>query len=375
MSTVKVLKLIALVPLAGMMMGNQSCQKQEPVVETRALRKIVEMGNIKAQPIMLPEGGSFDFQFVANQQMYGVITASKKFTMRVAPPIVSDPSLSTASNLEDSSKYFNLTKADLGMVQKSLDASKKSFQSIFSRESWCMVNLPQARIYGSINGFEISGGNGIHIGYSPTGASASFGGSLDFEVQYAQLDLSMRAMPALGTTVLAAANIDSTQTKKSMKFTLSYSGLSAGMSYFMSTPLAQVTENGLTKGLDALATQMKDDSWYSRVFADADKAIILVGGLDVGYQIGDQLDIYNEQYAWDGEPCNSNYLGGVGTGASSYYGRVEIVSVGDQLSEAKMIQIDPNSTQGFASVGAKVRLYKLKETLDKEKEAAAATKK
>ena len=368
----QVIKFLALVPVAGMMMGNQSCQKQ-PVVEKRSYKKIVEMGSIQAQPILLPGGQSFDFKFVANQQMYGVITASKKFAMRTAPPIVADPSQATTSNVEDS-RYFNLSKADMGLFQKSLDANKKSIQSVFSRESWCMVNLPQAKISGAINGFEITGGNGISIGYSPTGASSSFGGAMEFETQTAQLDLSMRAMPPLGSTVLAAANIDSKQTKKATKFKLSYAGLSAGMSYFYSTPLASVTENGLTMGLDALAKQMGDDTWYSRVFADADKAVILVGGLDVGYKVGDQLDVYNEQYAWDGEPCNSNYLGGVGTGSSSYYARVEIVSVGDQLSEAKVLQIDPNATQGFASIGAKVRLHKLKEDLDKEK-AAAATKK
>lgn len=366
----KVLKYFALVPVAGMMMGNQSCQKQ--VVAKRSYKKIVEMGSIQAQPILLPGGGIFDFKFVANQQMYGVITASKKFAMRSAPPIAADPSLSVGGNLE-SNQYFNLSKADLGLMQKSLDANKKTVQSVFSRESWCMVNLPQAKISGSINGFEISGGKGLNIGYSPAGVSSVFGGGVAFETQSAQLDLSMRAMPPLGTTVLAAANIDSTQTKKATKFNLSYAGLSAGMSYFYSTPLASVTENGLTMGLNALAKQMGDDTWYSRVFADADKAVILVGGLDVGYKVGDQLDIYNEQYAWDGEPCNSNYLGGVGTGSSSFYARVEIVSVGDQLSEAKVLKIDANATQGFASVGAKVRLHKLVE--DVQAERSAATKK
>jgi hypothetical protein len=371
MKTVKVLKILALVPVAGMVMGNKSCQKPPPEVEKRSYKKIVEMGSIQAQPIQLPGGASFDFRFVANQQMYGVVTASKKFTMRVTPPISGDPSQSASNNVEDN-KYFNLSKADAVLVQKSLDANKKNVQSVFSRESWCMVNLPQAKIYGAINGFEIVGGNGISIGYSPSGVSSSFGGEVEFETQYAQLDLSMRAMPPLGSTVLAAANVDSKQTKKSTKFKLSYAGLSGGMSYFYSTPLATVTENGLIMGLDALDKQMTDDSWYSRVFADADKAVILVGGIDVGYKEGDQLDVYNEQYAWDGEPCNSNYLGGVGTGSSSYYGRVEIVSVGDQLSEAKVLQIDPNATQGFASIGAKVRLFKLKEDLDKEKAAVEA---
>ena len=53
----------------------------------------------------------------------------------------------------------------------------------------------------------------------------------------------------------------------------------------------------------------------------------------------------------------------MGTGEDSYYARVEITSVGDQLSQAKVIKIDPNAVQGFASVGAKVKLYMLKEDL------------
>ncbi len=372
MKATSVLKALTLVSSAGLLMGNQSCQQQVPT--TRTYKKIVEMGSIAAQPIKLPDGSSFDFRFVANQQLYGVVAESTNFTLRSAPPISSNPAFASTSSVADSN-YFNLSKADMSMLQKGFDESKSDFRSVFSRSAWCMVNFPQAKIYGSINSFEMVGGGGLSIGYTPAGpvSSGIAGANMNFNVQYAQLDLSMRALPPLGSTILGATNVTAKQTKTNINLGINFGLFSIGPSYFYSTPLATVTKRGLATGLTQLYDQMAKDDWYSRVFADQDTQVVVVGGSDVGYKIGDQLDIYNEQYAWDGEPCNSNYLGSTGMGSDSYYARVEIISVGDQLSQAKVIKIDPNATQSFASVGAKVKLYKFKETLDAEA-AAAKTK-
>lgn len=362
MKATQILKAMALVPVAGLMMGNQSCQQQQ-AVQKRTYKKIVEMGSIAAQPILLPDGSSFDFKFVANQQMYGVIADNGNFSLRGNSLVVSDPSLSSTSSLKDS-QAFNLSANDKTLLQKSFDVSQSDFRAAFSRTAWCMVNLPQAKLYGSINSFEIIGGGGLSLGYTPTGPIGGIAGaSVNFNVQSAQLDLSMRGLPALGNTILGATNVTSKQTKTNIGLNINFGLFSVGPSFYYSTPLATVVKKGLTTGLDQLATQMSNDEWYTRVFADQDTSVILVGGTDVGFEVGDQLDIYNEQYAWDGEPCNSNYLGGVGTGEDSYYARVEITSVGDQLSQAKVIKIDPNAVQGFASVGAKVKLYMLKEDL------------
>ncbi len=374
MKAKNLLKAITLVSTAGLMMGNQSCQQQ---AASRSYRKIVEMGSIQAQPIQLPDGSTFDFKYVANQQLYGVISQSTQFTLRTSAPIAGDPSLASSSSLAQSSA-FNLSKADLSMLQKSFDAKQMDFRAAFSRTAWCMVNLPQARIYGSINSFEIVGGGGIKLGYTPAGSifAGIAGANANISVQFAQMDLSMRAMPALGTTVLGAVDINSTQTKTNVGLNIDFGLFEVGPSAYYSTPLATVTKNGLIKGLSGVAADMDSkpsNDWYSRVFADQDTSLVLVGGADVGYEVGDQLDIYNEQYSWSGEACNSTYQGSTGIGADSYYGRVEITSVGDQLAQAKVIQIDPNASQGFASVGAKVIAYKTHEVLASE--AAAAAKK
>lgn len=363
MKATNILKAFALISTAGLMMGNQSCQQQ--VAKKRELKKIVEMGQIQAPSIQLPNGKTFDFGFVANQQIFGVITDSGHFAIRSAPPLAMDPT-STAASLGDN-KYFNLNKADADILQKSMaEVGQTDFKAVFSPTAWCMVNLPQLKISGSINSFEMIGGGGLSLGYSPAGAISTglTSASVGFNVEKSQMDASFRAESALPYTFKSnwATNVTAKQTKLDAKFAISFGPLSAGPSFYYQTPLATVTKNAMTLGMNQLSSLMVTaDPWYSRVFADHDVAVTVVGGQDVGFEEGDQIDIYNEEYSWSGEPCNSTLYSNVGTGTDSYYARAIITSVGSGLSRAEIVKGSINPNQGRALVGAKVKLYKLHE--------------
>ncbi|MGE5085680.1 MAG: hypothetical protein ACM3MG_05220, partial [Bacillota bacterium] len=71
----KFVKTAVLVAGAAMTMGNQKCQQQP---QARTLKKIVDISAVTSAPISFPDGSSFDFQYVANQQIYGVLQESNE---------------------------------------------------------------------------------------------------------------------------------------------------------------------------------------------------------------------------------------------------------------------------------------------------------
>jgi hypothetical protein len=335
---------------AAMMMGNQKCEQPATSTE-RSLKKIVDLGAIRSSPVNFPSG-QFDFQFVANQQIYAIMLDSKEFAFKYNPPIAVPPAQATGDT-----NFFNLTKAD-GVAMKAFSQAvgKDDYQLQYAKTAWCMVNQPQAKISGSVNSFELLGGGGLSLGFTPAGAisAGSVSGSLGFNVEYAQLDISMVATRPLTSSVTAAANVTSKQTKTKVNFALNFGQFSVGPSAYYQTPLATVTKTALTSAVSGLSTQMKKEEWYTRVMANHDTHLIVVGGADVNLEVGDQLLVYNEDYYWEGEPCNSKYLGG-GAQANAAVAKIEIDWVGDEISRGKVVQQNDEN----AVIGAKVKLYKM----------------
>ncbi|MBK9323367.1 MAG: hypothetical protein IPM97_10560 [Bdellovibrionaceae bacterium] len=337
-----------LIVTAGLMMGNQSCQ-QEPVAP-RELKRMIEMGKVISPKIDLPQGGSFDFEFVANQQIYGVLQKSEHFALRYAPPVESVPDMPSRG----SQKTVNVSSNDRTMLKAFAANGGFSEKAQYSTEAECMINLPSSRIAGSVNAFEMIGGAGVKIGFTQAGP-INVGGlsNVGIAIQWAQLDLSMLATHPLTQSVLAATNVSSKQTKTQVNFTLDVGGFSVGPSAYYQTPLAKVTQKALTTGAEELYKQINSkEEWYSRVLMNHDTHLVMLGGTNVNAKIGDRFNIYNELYYWEGEPCRSRYYGG---GSSSPVATIEIDWVGDEVSRGKVVdQTDENPV-----LGAKVKILKL----------------
>lgn len=347
----KVLKASLLLAGAAMTMGNQKCEQKAPQAPARSLKKIVELGAIRSSPIIFPGGSGFDFQFVANQQIYGVLLESKDFALKYNPPIAIPPE--QARDGDDG--FYNLTKTD-GQMMKAFShaAGKDNYNVQYAKTAWCMVNTPQAKLAGSVNSFELIGGGGLTIGFNPTGAHPTNGlSSAGLNVEWAQLDLSLMALRPLTSKVIAASNVTSKQTKTKVNFGLNFGAFTVGPSAYYQTPLAQVTKNALVKSVGALSESLKKEEWYTRVLANHDTHLVVIGGTDVGLEPGDHLLIYNEDYYWEGEPCNSRYLGG-GAQAGSAVAKIELDWVGDEISRGRVIEQNDNN----AVIGAKVKLFK-----------------
>jgi hypothetical protein len=347
---------------AGLMMGNQSCQ-QQPVAK-RELRRLVEMGKVTSPVVNLPEGGTFDFEYVANQQIYAILQNSQHFSLRYQPPVVTVP---TAFSGE--TKALSIGAKDAMMMKAFAMKAGVSDKIQYSKDAECMINLPNAKIYGSVNSFEMLGGAGVNIGFDPTGAHNVSGLSLiKANVQSSQLDLSLAAISPLSKKTVSAANVTAKQTKGSFSLGFNIGVLSIGPSAYYQTPLATVTKTGLTSGVNALFNNWTAIPWQTRVLMNHDTHLAIVGGVDMNLKVGDRLNVYNDEYYWDGEPCapDARYIGG---GAKDPVAVIELDWVGDEVSRGRVIQ----QTDENAVPGARVTLLKLAEDIAAEAAAAKPT--
>lgn len=341
------LKAGVLISTAGLMMGNQSCEQQP--AQGRELKRIVEVGKLTSPQIVLPQGGSFDFQYVANQQIYAVLQNSEHFALRYAPPVLPDPNPGFSDQ-----KYFNVTNNDKVMLKAMAANAGIADKPQYSKEAECLVNLPNARIAGSVNSFEMIGGAGVQIGFNAAGPIDVSGlTGLGFNIEFAQLALSMMATHPLTNGLLAAANVSAKQTKTKVNFTLNVGAFTVGPSAYYQTPLAKVTEKALISGVTNLYDGLKTkEEWYSRILMDHDSDLVFLGGKNVGVKEGDEFSVYNELYYWEGDPCNSKYYGG---GAGTPVATLKVHTVGDEISFARRTDNgDENPV-----LGAKVKVLKL----------------
>lgn len=343
----KAMKAMVLIAGAAMTMGNQKCEEK---ASARSLKKIVDMGSIRSSPLVLPST-TFDFQFVANEQIYDVLINSDKFALRYAPTISAPPS--TASSGADVSIY-NLSSNDRNQLRSFANAAgKQNAELKYSKTAWCMVNVGQTKVSGVINSFEVVGGGGIKVGFNPQGSYSTSGLTSGYmKADFAQLDLSLRASRPLSSSLLASANVTSKESKTKLGVTLNLGQFVVGADAYYSTPLASVTKAALKKAVDKLGTTLDAEPWYTRVMANHDTHLVIVGGTDVGLMPGDELLVYNEDYYWEGEPCNSKYLGG-GSSSTSAVAKIQIDWVGDEISRGKIVEQNSQN----AVIGAKVKLY------------------
>ncbi|MBX2987410.1 MAG: hypothetical protein KF802_05905 [Bdellovibrionaceae bacterium] len=346
-------KIATLAPLAGLLMGNQSCQKQDQA-QTRELKKIVDLGTISSPNLVIPGVGAFDFKFVANQQIYAILLESEGFALRYLPPVTPASSRTEVLN--------GLSANDKLVFRKALDGGSNS-QVNWSKEASCMVNMPQARLYGSVNSFEMIGGGGISLGFTPSGtmAGTGIGGNLNFQLESAQMDFSLMAAQPVSGGLMAASNVTAKQTKTNINLGINLGMFSLGPSYFYQTPLASVTKNALTLGVKGLKEQLQKEEWFTRVLANHDSHVTIIGGANLNLKKGDEVAIYNELYYWDGEPCASNYRGG-GAINPVAIGRIETAA--EEISIVKLIQ----QTDENAVIGAKVKLHRYVEQIPVEEE-------
>lgn len=339
------IKALALSPLAFLLMGNQSCQQMQTA--RAPLKKLIEVTPLSSPTIVVPGVTEFDLGLVANQQLEGALLRHEAFSLKALPRVA------PASMAWDLGR--SLSTPDVEMFRQarlSGGAAQPGYD--WSTEASCMVNLPMARLGGAVNSFEILGGSGISLGFFPGGIHTGGGlsGDVNFQVESAQMALSMKAWRPLSGNTMAAVNVTAHQTKTSLGFGLNLGMFRLGPSFFYETPLATVTLTALSRAVRSLQDSLSIEPWFTRVLANHDTELTIIGGRNLGLQVGDLLSVYNERYYWQGLPCESQYYGGA---AKEPVAIIQIESVGDEISLARIIE----GTDERPVIGAKVSVKQL----------------
>lgn len=367
-------KLILLTPMALLFMSaEKSCQEATPA---RSLKKIVQIEKISAAPILLRDE-SFDYEYVANNQLPGVLFDTNLFYHRAHMP-GQDGSLGVGGNGD--SGYFGVSKITSGKIELSKIVASKAMEQLkawypsqkvedlqISQQAACMVSRPQYRLAGSINAMEIWGGGKLQVGFNETVTSIPIGGS--FNVDKARMAISMVATNPFTDEVIGAVNSSATKTDYSIKIGIDLGIIHIGPEFYKKTGMSEVTEKGLRNGIQAVYDLLSRDPWYTRVFLNKDREVVLVGGSEIGLIVGDQLKVTNEAHVWRGVPCGSTsiYEGSYPTDRTW---TVEVIAVGDGFSRAKVLAVREDDN---IEPGARVTLVKLFDPNAKKAESGAST--
>ena len=333
-------KAALLLAAAGLLMGNQGCQETAGPTDNgeRILRRRVQMKRIDAPAIQLPAsagGGQFDFAFVANAQIYDILSKTQSFTTAtVDPNDLYDP-----SQLSDDGKaYFNQCGDEEDAGTPVINKLSGKIQTI-SRSASCMIDMPQAVIEGSIFDFSLVNSAGLSLGL--TGIPVLSGLSFDF--QKYELDVELRAKAPLEIGKHYFSTVIDGKFKKDWgaSATLNLGQLALGPKFYFSTPLSKVVNEAMTSAVTKLRDNWTlDEPWYTTIIRNCDKYIYINGGYgnDVGLKVGDVVKIANVKYFWEGAACNS-YLDS--ELVAETVGFAKITAVGRNVSEAWIIENDP----------------------------------
>ena len=344
MNAPNMLKITAIMSLAGLMMGNTNCGGSAAAPKGRVLRRLVEVGKVDAQPIPLPDNQVFDLQFVINQQFPDVLVGTREFAV-----INRDVTGGLIGG--------GLTPKDNGLLHKIGVVAEKWYAT---KDAECLISLPQYKLNGVVNSYEWVSGGGIRVGYTPSGSNAisNVSGSVHFDK--AEMDLTLRAKNPIDGTVSRVANITKNQIKTKVAFDVSFGQISIGPEFYYQKGLAKVTKEALELAISALRAQTDLQPWQTRAGEVQDNFITIVGGDDINLMPGDQVSFQNARYQWQNadKVCDPNFYVGYVPGQIVGYGVV--TDVGDHLSTVK---IDVNTLKDDIVPGALVHLVKMADAI------------
>lgn len=363
--------------LAGLSMGNESCQQ----AQTRVLKMDVNLGSIGAQSVLMPSGEKIDFGYVANSLFYQEVNANDHFVIMNSIPTPTSSGATQTGLVARVAGKLGLGKTNDQLVMEKYGYADQLLQKstlVANRSETvggnaadvpaCLYNMPQAQLTGEVVSFEANFGAGLSIGYGTNGVLSSttpVGGSVNFTST--RLQLGLRAVDPLSGQLEAAATGVSNQSN--VNFAANLASALLGINFMYNTPIASVVSSGFDKALSAVETDMIaqhsttgswGDAWESRVVydpqvVDGDETIMFRGGTRYGMVVGDQFTITNMAYNWAGAPCQSALVYKVPT-TPTPVANVTVIAVGDNVAVAK---VDKYLIDNKILPGAQVKLLQM----------------
>lgn len=308
----KLVKAVSLVAVGFSLMGNQGCE-EKPVAEGPRLPKwYAEAGRVQS-PVIHIGDQTFDFAYVASEQLNGVLFNSKGFTASYNGPGVMEGSQG----------------AELGGAQKMyktmFGTTAIGSELFFSDEARCLISIPDIKVTGSVLAYEMVSGSGITFGFNQSQVHSGVGIGGTFKTKVKDLALQIYGFDSAkdisnGKQKLIGAPLVHEKSKDTEgNISVDYNQIGLGYSWYKNTPLATITERALTTGVNILKDEMNKVAWNTKVLdiksfdnqdnPIEDEGVVIKGGADINLKKGDQVVFFEDKTMWKGEPCKSDYYG------------------------------------------------------------------
>jgi hypothetical protein len=198
----------------------------------------------------------------------------------------------------------------------------------------CEINYADYQLDEQIVDFEVTSTTNVNAGFNLiTGILQAIG--LSVQASKAQMEVSMHLYPTNDpTSSLADATGTATATNTSFNFSIDIYDIGAGVGNSTTTPVTTLTSNTINSGLANVATALTKDAlaWSSRVvdLLPTQNQFIVPAGSIAGLRLGDSFNVYNIDYIWQGDPCNSTLL-------------FQDKTTTTPIATAQVVQIQPNA--------------------------------
>ena len=330
---------VMFVCLSALLMGNESCDEEDPLIKLRdgrVLKKRASIGQVRSRSINVGGSGRFDFSFAAGLQLYHLINESERYVL---------PGLDRAT-----AHGAMVSSQDYDVYSDWAKNNQKVHLAATSREAECLLYLPQVKISGEIHSFEVVSGGGVEFGFTPAKTSGILP-DFNVDVESFSLSLSLEGSDNLSNTLLSTGLASATQTKTDMGVSINFGLFSFGSKYYFESPLSKVTYRALIRAMNELNVKLDKEPWTSRVIENHDTHLVVYGGRRSGIQEGDRFEIYNEIHYWKDAPCQSAYRGAIPT-TQGPLAIIEITQLGDDISRGVIIEKNYSESP---ILGAKVK--------------------
>ena len=351
-----IFKLGTMICLATLTMANKECEKQP---EPRQLKKNIKIIGMEASTFM--DSSQFNFAEQAQERAGATIFSTPYFYERNNYPKAEDyldeQKFNAAQSAAFGQKMTVSKKISLKSWFPNLNSTQKISVNNFNSKSNCLIERPQHYIQGKILSLEAHSGGRLVFGFSAAVAQLPIQASISIDRM--KMDMAMNTYDSW-TQEKTQSQIASVLKKDmALKFGIDLGIINIGPQIYRKTGLAEVTGDVLKKAIEQTGTSlnsMTGQQWKSRVVINNDNYIGILGGEELGIQVGDQFVVENENHSWLGEPCaaGSIIVASIPTTMKPWI--VEVDRVGTGLSRAKVLNENENES---IHVGALVRIFKL----------------
>jgi hypothetical protein len=198
----------------------------------------------------------------------------------------------------------------------------------------CIVGYSDFQIDEKLINFAITDKAGVSFGFNVnTNWVKSIG--LNVKTQKGQMDMSMTlAQTADPQDVVSNVMGSASASDTAFDFNLDLILFKTDFSNVKNTPLTTLMGNTIRNGLANIQKSLAANpvEWSAPIvyLIDQQQEFIIPAGAIAGLRLGDQFNIYNINYSWAGDPCNSKLLMPVKTTTSP-------------VALAQVVQLEENS--------------------------------